>query len=485
MENSVEVVLDRGKEENLDEATLERLSTLTSLEYDRVRKDEAKLLEVNVSTLDKEVKQRIKRHKDVEKSSLNTFSDIDPWDTPVNVEELLTEMSLLINELAVVSEHANTAIVLWIVFTWCIDYVDTAPILTLSSPEKQCGKTTILSIIIELVFKPLPASNITAAALFRTIESWQPTLVIDEADTFIRSSDELRGVLNSGHTRSTAYVIRTVGDDYSPKQFSTWGAKVIALIGELPETLHDRSIVIELQRKPAGEKIKRVKDIDPQLLNDLQRKLLRVSQDNESAIKNFCLPFLPSLSNRAADNWEPLLSIANLAGSHWFDKARNAAVSLSNRENESLAKGTQLLSNILEIFHRRNVEKLSTAELIKELCAEEELPWSTYNKGTAINPQQVAKILKQYKITSKNIRTLDKNVLKGFEKEQFEDAWSRYLPQGSFENAATSLQISEFPRETKDHEEFLSATDSATTPALESELATEETKESVAFEGEL
>src|SRR6202040_793295 len=102
---------------------------------------------------------------------------------------------------------------------------------------KRSGKTTLLEIISMLAPRSLSASNITAAALFRVIESFKPTLLIDEADTFLRDNDELRGVINAGHRRSSAFVIRTVGDEHEPKQFCTWGAKAIALIGKLPGTL--------------------------------------------------------------------------------------------------------------------------------------------------------------------------------------------------------------------------------------------------------
>src|SRR5664279_5421175 len=98
------------------------------------------------------------------------------------------------------------AIALWIVFTYCIDGAQTSPILAITSPEKRCGKTTLLDLLMQLVRWALSSSNITTAALFRSIDKWQPTLIIDEADTFLRDSEDRRGVLNSGHTRPTAFV---------------------------------------------------------------------------------------------------------------------------------------------------------------------------------------------------------------------------------------------------------------------------------------
>ena len=109
-----------------------------------------------------------------------------------------------------------------------------------------------------LVPRLLLAASITAASVFRAVDRFAPTLLIDEADTFLSHNEELRGIINAGHTRSTAKVIRTVGDNHDPKVFSTWSAKGIALIGRLPETLEDRSILITLRRKRPGETVERL-----------------------------------------------------------------------------------------------------------------------------------------------------------------------------------------------------------------------------------
>ena len=152
-----------------------------------------------------------------------------------------------------------------------IGFVDIAPILAITSPEKRCGKSTVLAMLMRLVLRPLPAANLTAAALFRAIQAWAPTLLIDEADIFTQNSDELRGVINSGHTRELAYVIRTVADDHEPRKFSTWGAKAIASIGKLSDTNADRSIEIPLKRKLPGEHVQKLRHADPKEFHTLAR----------------------------------------------------------------------------------------------------------------------------------------------------------------------------------------------------------------------
>jgi hypothetical protein len=142
-----------------------------------------------------------------------------------------------------------------VLFTHAHDCFEISPVLAATSPAPECGKTTLLTLLGELVPSPLPASNITGPALFRAVEKWSPTVLIDEADTFLRDSDELRGILNSGHNKRNAWVVRTQGDDYEPRRFSTWAPKAVALIGKLPPTLSSRSLHIRLQRKLATDQV--------------------------------------------------------------------------------------------------------------------------------------------------------------------------------------------------------------------------------------
>jgi putative DNA primase/helicase len=102
-------------------------------------------------------------------------------------------------------------------------------------------------VLYQLSCRPLAAANLTPAVAFRIIEAARPTLLIDETDTFVKENDKLGGVLNSGHTRATAFVIRCQGEDNQPRCFSTWAAIALAAIGKLPATLADRSIEIKLK----------------------------------------------------------------------------------------------------------------------------------------------------------------------------------------------------------------------------------------------
>jgi putative DNA primase/helicase len=112
-----------------------------------------------------------------------------------------------------------------------------------------------------------------------------PTLLIDEADTFLAGNEELRGILNAGHNRAYAYVLRAVGEDYEPKQFRVWAPKAIAKIGRLPPTLHSRAIQIKLQRKRIDENVVALRADRLGHLEPLRRQAARWIIDNSMSLK--------------------------------------------------------------------------------------------------------------------------------------------------------------------------------------------------------
>ncbi|RLA48217.1 MAG: hypothetical protein DRR42_16995, partial [Gammaproteobacteria bacterium] len=243
----------------MDEVIVEAFSRLSPLDYDRRKEGFVEALGgVGKRTLDKQVNAaREKNSLEVEEEgdSSSIFPNEELWSEPVDGKVLITEIQSIIRGHVILPSHEALAIALWVVLTYQFRAFRVCPRLLVSSPEKRCGKTTLLETIQAICFRGLAAANISAAALFRSIEAWEPTLLIDEADTFLHGNDELRGILNSGHTKSTAYVIRSVGDDHEPKRFPTFAPIAIGMIKTPPDTLLDRSIVIRLQRKLGAETV--------------------------------------------------------------------------------------------------------------------------------------------------------------------------------------------------------------------------------------
>src|SRR5512144_1914055 len=277
-----------------------------------------------------------------------------------------------------------------------LDAFQISPILAMLSPEKQCAKTTTLTIIYNLLPRPVFASNIFPAFLFRLIEKVNATLLIDEFDTFVQENDEPRGVINSGHQRNAAFVLRVSGDELEPKLFSTWAPKVLAMIGKLPGTLSDRAIEVPLKRKRPDERVTRFRNMRPGDLPDSKRKAIRWATDNLISLRDAALEVsVPKgLGDRAADNWECLLAVADRAGGEWSERARKAALALSgNDAAEDGSIGVTLLGDIKAIFERRalNVSdwrRIPSKELADALAAMEGRPWPEW-KGKPITANAV------------------------------------------------------------------------------------------------
>ena len=358
------------------------------------------------------------------------FEDCQPWPDPVDGAKLLDDIVGVLKKYVVLPDKAAEAIALWIIHAWAFLAASISAILGIVSPEMKCGKTLLQILLGALVRRPLTSSNITAAALFRTVEAHQPTLLVDEADTFLGDRQELRGIVNSGHNKSGAYVIRTVGDDHTPVIFSTWCPKSIALIGNLPGTIEDRSIVIRMERKTAKERVDRLRSdrIFGDML-ELRRKAARWAADHIKSLKT-ADPILPEeLDDRAQDSWRLLIAIADAAGGEWGTIGRSAARTLSGiRTGSDPAIGALLLTDLQAIFAASQIDVISGKELIGRLQGLEDRPWNEYGKQRKpISQHQVARILKPYKIFSKQAWIGQEN-LRGYDRKDFNKAFSRYVP---------------------------------------------------------
>jgi len=253
---------------------------------------------------------------------------------------------------------------------------------------------------------------------------------LDEADTFLRDSDELRGVLNSGHNRGAAYVIRTVGDNHEPRHFKTWAPKAIALIGKLPDTLASRTIPIELRRMALGETVEPIRADRLDHLTPFARMAARWASDNATVLRQ-TEPAMPvGVTGRRADNWRHLFALAEAAGDEWRERARRAAEALGASEAGETAAIT-LLSDIRAIFEERGADRISSEDLATALGAMVDRAWSEWGKaGKPITQRGIAKLLEPFKIKPDSIR-VGPATPKGYLLKRFEDAFHRYLPDRS------------------------------------------------------
>ena len=410
-----------------DDEVIATLAALKPLEYDRIRVEQAKVLKVRPATLDSLVKQA----REGDKQDDSIFTDIEPWHEPIDPAQLLDEITRTIQRFIVLDKHQAQAATLWVSASWFIEAINCAPIALINAPEKACGKSQLLTVLGKLAPRAAQASSISPSVLFRMIQTYQPTLFIDEVETILKDNEELRGLVNAGHTRDSAYVWRSVakGDDFEPKKFSVWGMKAIAGINaiKMHETVTSRAIVFELRKKTKDESVERLRHAEPELFDTLASKLARFSVDYAAQV-NTARPALPdALGDRDQDNWEPLLQVAGVAGGHWPQTANDIALTMTGATKSTQSMANELLADIQTLFESKKLIKISLVELLNALCEDTEAPWVTYNRGKPLSPRQLSTKLKDYGITSKTIRTNSYETAKGFDADQFNDAFERYL----------------------------------------------------------
>lgn len=399
-----------------DEA--KKLAALSPIEYDRTREAKAEALEVRVSTLDKEVKKHRPAQDD---TAAELFNDPEPWPEAVNGLELFSEIHSAVSRYVYLSGKAGDAITLWIMHAHAFRAFHHSPRLNPYSPEKGCGKTTLLDVMQALTPKALRTENVTTAVLFRLIDAHAPTLLIDEYDTFLKDNDELRGALNAGHRQGGNH-FRCEGDDNKVKAFKTFAPVALAGIKELPGTLSDRSIKIRMQRAKPGEIKARFDARSAATLTPLKRKAARWAKDHLSQLEQ-ADPDMGGLYNRVADNWRPLFAIAELVGGDWPERIKQAAAEL-NQDTDTQGTAILLLEDLAELFSER--DKHTSAEICEHLAGLKERPWPEWSHGKPINPQQVSKLLRAFGIKPAVIRVGSKTP-RGYERSQFVEVFDRYL----------------------------------------------------------
>jgi len=412
----------RGEHETL----LAELARLPRFEYDRRRKAEADKLGIQLKTLDQEVAE-LRAQAASAKDFLPHWS-VEPWPEHVDGAALLDALRAHFNRYVVLPKYADIALALWTLFTWVFEKFDIAPYLSITSPTRRCGKTVLMTLLYWLCRRGKKTDTMSKAAIYRSVDTEQPTLVLDEVGWVVDTKDERQGILCGGfEPTGFAEVCEGEGTSITTRLFSTFCPKAYGLIGQLTPTLTDRSIVIPMQRKMASEKAERLRRRDSEAHARFRRQCLRWANDNAAALAQVTPALLPALNDRAMDLWEPLLAIAERAAGEWPGHARKAALVLSGGADGEDSLGVELLGDIRKVFAASQASEMTTKGLIAALAVDEERPWVTYSKGEPITDRQLAKLLKPFCIISATVHPPGAPDAKGYRRASFEDVWARYL----------------------------------------------------------
>jgi hypothetical protein len=411
-----------------DDSTVQRFNDLTAFtalarlsptDYDRARRAEAKRLDLRIETLDAEVaKCRAElTHQSTPHSALRTLHSPEPWPEPVCGSDTLDQVSSRFSVYLVLPPGAADAMSLWTAHTHALAAFHLSPRLSLYSPKPGCGKTTAFDVLATMLPRPLRTENISPAVLFRLVDQYQPALLLDEVDAYLPQSEELRGLLNAGHKRG-ACAYRCEGEGKAVRAFRAFAPAALAGIGSLPATLRDRSVLVPLVQAEEGQIAARFDPLRTDIEKTLARKLARWAADNFDALAACDPPLPPGAFNRLADNWRPLLAVAQIAGGDWPARALDAFVKLTaaprcHADNSDVT----LVADIRQIFAQSGRDRLTSQELLDWLCA---LPGRTYSDASSLSrdPSKLARQLAPFGIRSRNLK-VEGRCLRGYRLADF------------------------------------------------------------------
>jgi hypothetical protein len=371
--------------------------------------------------------------------------------------KLLDEVwEFLLSYVAFPSLHSSVAVVLWAAHTHLAQQFESTPRLALLSPEKQCGKSRTLELLELLCAGAETLSDASPAYLYRRIgtqDAGPLTVLLDECDAIWkrgRNSDEtaeaLRSVINAGHRRSaTVGRVEMNGQAARLTRFRVYAPAALAGIGNLPDTIIDRSVVIRMRRRAPDEHVRPFRErITRPEGEDLRGQLADWAVTVADKV-GAPWPDMPDgISDRPADVWEPLLMVAELAGGGWPDMAREACVALvTGAHDDNETAGVRLLTDIRAVWPATGthgtsgtllasdvpdvppVPHLATDDLLRRLHALDESPWADWY-GKPLDARQLARALKPYGVGSTKVRIGELSV-RGYRRVDFTEAWRRYV----------------------------------------------------------
>ncbi len=350
---------------------------------------------------------------------------------------VLDDIEAVIRRYVILPTDSDYVVVtLFVAHTHVAGVADTTPRLSLQSPEKRCGKTRLLEVLSFLVARPLMTANASPAALYRTVSAdgeHPPTVLFDEADTVFgpKSSErgeELRGLLNTGYRRGSN-VLRVKLHGTSVEELAVFCPAVIAAIGHaIPDTITDRGPVINMRRRKTGEHVEpfRMKAASLAPLKTLHDELEAWADAARDKLRD-AEPVIPaSVTDRAADYWEPLLVVAELAGNGWSQRARNAAIAKVAEADQQDAGGLslELLRDCRAVWETKpeTSRVISSLDLVRALKQLVDGQWLTED----LNAHRLGRLLSPYQIKSKKMR-IEGNSIHGYSRDPFDDAFERYL----------------------------------------------------------
>jgi hypothetical protein len=386
---------------------------------------------------------------------VSTVPPMTPEEAARVTGELLETCRAWIRRYIVVSDEQAVIMAAWTLHTYAFDAAQITPYIHITAPERECGKSLLMESLAALAAVPICSGGMTAAALVRTIEAKRPTIFLDEMDAQLGGDKEyaeaIRGILNVGFSKDGVFY-KCVGKNFDLKDFHVFCPKCFAGIGQLPDTVSSRSIVIEMRRKLSEESVEPFRQNAVKAAAAPIREALGAWAARGSVVllREIKPAAIPSLSDRQNDIAEPLLCIAQLAEDGWHQRLTGALQTIFKAAGTAnTSSGATLLADIRAVFDGGTAEQIPSKTLAEKLCEIEGRPWAEFSHGKGLTANNLARQLKKFKIYPVKIRLGPAETAQGYRRGDFEDAWSRYcllppIQTGTTEHSASLLAKTAF-----------------------------------------
>jgi hypothetical protein len=339
---------------------------------------------------------------------------------------------------------------LWIAATYVFETFDAFPYLVITAKIKRAGKTRLKELIGFTCQMPFSVTGASAAALFRSIKDNKPTILWDEAEELSKEGNSLmRQFLNSGYRKGQT-IPRASGEGVI--EWPTYCPKAFVLIGDVFDTLRDRSIVVEMDRM-TPEQAQGMKRFSYETAKaegaEIAEELKSVLAENlESINEAYNSEELSFLTDRDEEIWRPIFAIAKVLDTATYNakttnktrSMRALAVDLATEKTsterykpsaEAEAKleqeeyGLKLLHDMLSIMPK-GMKCISSVEALSRLRKIDVAPWRKYHgEGLTLNnsaePNSMSALLSPYNVQAKPVRD-GKKVSRGFLRADIERA---------------------------------------------------------------
>jgi hypothetical protein len=419
-------------------AVLDEVSRLPNEQYERARKAVTSLLGFGrVKALDDARIARIAERKAAQKDD---EAPEEIWPDPVtDLAEVLDAAAIEIARYVRAPASSIDAVVLWCASAHILQRDDLriiiSPRLAIQSPVPNCGKTTLLECVKEVTPRSEMVSSTSMSGLFRETHARKPTWLFDEFDLTIQSATpEHLAILNSGHRKTSAFVIRTSKTEdgrFVSERFSTFTAMAFSGTRKLPDATISRSILIVLQRASADDNIEHLIDGSSDKLVEIRRKLARWAQE----VMDLPMVDRPrELCNRLGDNWYVIRRIAKAASEPWYQRAMAAALNPAKAADTNVALA--LLDAIWRVFDETKSTRILTDKLLSELHSMDEGRWKEEHHGKPITSYFLRDTLGDMvpanaeEIAPRRWREGAADKQGGYHVLHFADAFERYLRKG-------------------------------------------------------